>query len=349
MTIYNQKTTMDWRKQLRINERKTETVIGMFILIYGLIGLFIDYYINPVLHSLPFKDAIVALLSFKIHPTATLIMLAVAGISIIITFALHDRIILFGTDYHAVTSQNARTLEEQQLYNVIAEMQVAAGLRYMPKVYIIEADYMNAFASGYNEKSALIAITRGLLQKLNRSELQAVIAHELSHIRHQDIKLTLVASVLSNLMLIAIDILFYNAIFGGGRRRGRNEEEGNANRLLLIIILLRYLLPIITLLLMLYLSRTREYMADAGAVELTRDNSPLAHALLKISGDHRQNSDYYQNEYQRTPHEGVRRAAYIFDPGQAGISTQRSIFSLFSTHPAIKDRLKALGFESVKK
>lgn len=104
-------------------------------------------------------------------------------------------------------------LEEKKLYNVIEEMKVAAGLSFMPKVYIIEADYMNAFASGLSEKSAMVAITRGLMNKLDRAELQAVMAHELSHIRHQDIKLTMMASVLSNIMLIIVDLLFYNLIF----------------------------------------------------------------------------------------------------------------------------------------
>src|SRR5262249_44554297 len=146
-----------------------------------------------------------------------------------------------------------------------------------------------------------------------RSELQAVMAHELSHIRHMDIKLTLMASVLSNLMLIILDVLFYSMLFGNGRRRDR-EGGGGANILFIVILLLRYLLPLITVLLMLYLSRTREYMADAGCVELMRDNSPLARALLKIQDDHEQNQQQYAAEYQQTPHESVRREAYIFTP-----------------------------------
>ena len=211
----------------------------------------------------------------------------------------------------------------------------------MPKIYIIDADYMNAFASGYSEKSALIAITRGLMQKLNRSELQAVMAHELNHIRHHDIKLTLMASVLSNIMLMVIDVMFYAVIFG--------QRKGRDNRLVFVIMILRFILPILTVILLLYLSRTREYMADAGAVELTRDNEPLAKALLKISDDHQQNMQTYKQEYLKTAHEDVRRAAYIFDPVQAGIKPVKSASSLFSTHPSIKDRLKALGITEYPK
>ena len=112
-----------------------------------------------------------------------------------------------------------------------------------------------------------------------------------------------------------------------------------------MIILLRYLLPVITVILLLYLSRTREYMADAGAVELTRDNTPLAKALLKINSDHQQHQDEYARDYRSTAHEDLRFAAYIFEPTQMGISLQNSVASLFSTHPLLKDRLKALGFE----
>lgn len=336
---------MDWRTQLRINDRRTKIVISLFILIYLAVGMLIDLYLHSGTITtqygtqyIPLSVTFHSLITFQIIPYATLLMGAVAAISIIITFAMHDKIMLLGTEYREITPHTAKSLEEKQLYNVVEEMKAAAGLRYMPKVYIIEADYMNAFASGYSEKSAMVAITRGLIQKLDRSELQAVMAHELSHIRHHDIKLTLIASVLSNLTLMAIDIMFYGVIFGRGRDRD--------NRLVMVIILLRFILPLLTVILMLYLSRTREYMADAGAVELTRDNAPLGKALLKISNDHQENSKTYGQAYMQTPHEDVRRAAYIFDPIQAGVEPVKSMSTMFSTHPSIKDRLKALGFKS---
>ena len=334
----------DWRKQLRINDRRTRIVIAMFIAIYLAVGLLIDLYMHVDLSQLPLSQAIIALVTFQVTPAATLLMGAIAIISLLITFALHDRIIMLGTEYFEVNPKTARNNEELQLYNVIEELKIAAGLRFMPKVFLIEADYMNAFASGYSEKSALVAITRGLMQKLSRSELQAVMAHELSHIRHHDIKLTLMATVLSNIMIIAIDILFRGVIFGGRRRRDENNNGGNGNALVMIIILLRFILPLLTVVLLMYLSRTREFMADAGAVELTRDNTPLANALLKISSDHEAHQDSYACAYSATVHEDIRRAAYIFDPTQAGISIQQSFAAMFSTHPPLAKRLKALGF-----
>lgn len=302
----------DWREHLRSNERRTRFVIMMFISLYMLLGLLVDVYLNihTIFPPLPITEILKQLVTFQIFPYATLTMVGVAALSIFVTYSFHDRIMLLGTEYHEITPETARNLEERQLYNVVSEMKVAAALKYMPKVYVIEADYMNAFASGYSEKSAMVAITRGLMEKLNREELQAVMAHELSYILHSDIKLTLMASVLANLMLIVLDILFYSVVFGGN---GRDRRNGG-NPVLLVIILLRYILPITTVLLLLYLSRTREYMADAGCVELTRNNQPLINALLKIHQDHMENRDQYGAAYSQTAHEDVRREAYIYDP-----------------------------------
>ncbi len=335
-------TTADWRQVIRKNNHRTFFVIGVFILIYVALGLLVDMYMatGHYPQAKP-SDIFQALITFQIFPLVTLIMLGVAVISLLITFSFHDQLMLLGTDYREITPDTAQNTAEQQLYNVVEEMKIAASLNYMPRVYIIEADYMNAFASGYSEKSAMVAITRGLMQKLNRAELQAVMAHELSHIRHLDIKLTLIASVLANLMVIILDMLFYNAIFS--RRSSDDERSGNA--LLTIIIVLRYVLPIINILLLLYLSRTREYMADAGCVQLTRDNQALASALLKINNDHQENQATYNAAYQQTAHENVRREAYIFDPIQAGIESTGALTDLFSTHPNLKDRLAALGYK----
>lgn len=335
-------TTSDWRKILRLNTHRTYFVLVSFVLIYAALGLLVDVYMNAQLYPQASLGKIFnALIYFQLFPKATLLLAAIAIVAILVTFAWHDRLMLLGTEYHEITPTTARNTQELQLYNVIEEMKIASGLSFMPRVYIIDADYMNAFASGYSEKSSMVAITRGLMTKLNRAELQAVMAHELSHIRHLDIKLTLMAAVLSNITLIVIDLLFRSVLYGNSRSR----ERGGRNNLFLIIMALRILLPVITILLIFYLSRTREYMADAGCVELMRDNQPLATALLKIYNDHISNVDKYAAQYQSTPHESVRREAYIFDPAQAGISNMQSLSDLFSTHPSIKKRLEALGFQ----
>lgn len=329
-------TSTDWRGQLKRNERKTRYVIALFILIYTGVGLVVDVLILESQYpGYPLSLYFYSLLTFQKMPFATMLMGGIAVVSLFVTYAAYDRIMLLGTDYREITPETANSLQEKQVYNVVEEMKVAAGLRYMPKVFIIEAGYMNAFASGYSEKSAMVAITRGLVEKLDRAEMQAVMAHELSHIRHHDIKLTLMTAILSNILLMTIDFLFYSVIY----RRG----EKNDNRLVSIIIMLRYILPLLTVVLTLFLSRTREYMADLGAVELMRNNEPMARALLKIHKDHQKNALAYAQAYTNTPHEQVRRASYLYDP--KAFDSAGDFSSLFSTHPTLVERLKALGFK----
>lgn len=337
--------TANWRQVIRDNQRRSRLVILTYILIYVALGLLIDvFYQAGHYPQASLGDIFFALISLKIMPYVTLITSAVAVISLWVTFAYADKLMLLGTEYRQITPETAANTEEVQLYNVVEEMKVAAGMKFMPRVYIIEADYMNAFASGWSEKSAMVAITRGLMQKLDRAEMQAVMAHELTHIRHQDIKLTLVASVLSNLILMIIDVLFYSVVFGSNGRSS-NGDRDRSNAFFIIIILLRYLLPLVTILLMFYLSRRREFMADAGAVELMRDNEPMARALLKISQDHQAHAAEYNQDYRENGHEQVRRQAYIYDPVEAGIEPVKSLADAFSTHPSTEERLKALGFK----
>ena len=330
-------TVADWRGELKRNEVKTRWVIATFIAVYVAVGLVVDAFVLQSFYpGAPLGQCFYALLSLQTLPLATLLMIGLAVVSLFVTYAFYDQIMLLGTDSREITPETAQTLQEKQLYHVVEEMKVAAGLQFMPKVFIIEAPYMNAFASGYSEKSAMVAITRGLMERLDRAELQAVMAHELSHIRHHDIKLTLMVAILSNLLLIVIDIMFYAVVF----KRDRRDD----NRLASIIVVMRYVLPLITLILGLYLSRTREYMADSGSVELMRDNEPMARALLKISQDHQAHAEQYAEAYGSTPHEQVRHASYLFDPSD--IDPVKSLSSAFDTHPSVEARLNAIGFKS---
>lgn len=333
--------SINWRNTLQQNNRRTFIIILLFFVIYCGLGLLVDSFVVAGRYpDASLSDIVHALITLQLFPLATTIMLVVAAVSLFVTYAFADQLMLLGTDYHEINAETANTPAEKQLYNVVEELKIAAGLQYMPRIYIIEADYMNAFASGFSEKSAMMAITRGLMEKLDRDELQAVMAHELSHIRHLDIKLTVTASLLANMILIVLDIFFRNALYSsrGGQNRSRNN-------LVIIIIVLRFVLPVINILLLLYLSRTRELMADAGSVELTRSNEPLARALIKISDDHSEHKEKYVEEYQKTPHESVRREAYIFDPMEAGIKDMSSFNDLFSTHPSLEKRLEALGYK----
>ena len=341
-----QKSAVDWRRSLNQNRRRTALVIATFIVIYLAIGLLADLYIyvwrypGAVISQLFF-----ALLTFRLFPKIMMITGLIAAVSLYITFAFSHKLVMLGTEYREITSDITQNFQEKVLYNVVEELRISAALKFMPRIYVINADYMNAFASGYNEKSAMVAITHGLLYKLDRSELEAVIAHELSHIRHMDIKLTMTASVLANILLIVVDALFFSIIFRDrSQERGGEAAAGGRNPLFIFILLSRCLMPFLTIVLMLYLSRTREYMADAGSVELMRDNEPLARALIKIQDDYAQNQEDYSHQYSQTPHEAVRHAAYIFNPVVSGIQLRNFLSDFFSTHPSLKKRLAAIGY-----
>jgi heat shock protein HtpX len=207
------------------------------------------------------------------------------------------------------------------LYNVVENLSITAGLP-MPKVYIVEDRAPNAFATGRNKDHAVVAVTTGLLEILNRRELEGVVAHELSHIGNRDILLSTVVVVLVGFVSILADI-FMRGAFGHGNRS--NNKGGNV--LMIIGIVLVILSPIFAKLIQLAISRKREFLADASAVLLTRFPDGLASALQKIEQAHIP----MQNKHEATAH------LYISSP-----LTAKKMSTLFRTHPLTEDRVKAL-------
>jgi heat shock protein HtpX len=216
------------------------------------------------------------------------------------------------------------------LFNVVEEMTIAAGLP-MPKVYIIEDSAPNAFATGRDPDHASVAVTSGLLEKLNRDELQGVIAHEMSHVGNFDIRYAMLVGVLVGTTVLISDFVLRGLGFGGGGR-GRGGGGGYAQLIMLAIaIVLAILAPLFARLLQLSISRQREYLADASAVRLTRNPKGLADALQKISGD-------------REVLEAANRATahlYIVNPVKR---FEKRAKGLFSTHPPIEERIQILRF-----
>ena len=319
----------DFRETIRKNNRRTTFVMGMFIALYLLLGLLIDVALYLQTET-SISHILLSIANGSLPLKETVITVIIACISIAITFKMSDKLMLMGTNSKEITSlETALNDEEKQLYNIVEELKISAGMTYIPKVYILEDNYTNAFASGYSEKSALIAVTRRLVKLLNRNELQAVVAHELTHTRNNDIKLTLFATVLANIMLLIVDVLFRGILYSRNRK-----IDG---RIMIIVVILRVVFPLVSYSLLMYLSRTREYMADARAVELMRTNQPMINALKKISGD------YEDNEAEITipKTDEIRRAAYIFNIDS--IKKYRSkISSMFSTHPKTQDRINEL-------
>lgn len=219
--------------------------------------------------------------------------------------------------------------DDPELWNVIEELCIAGGLP-IPKIYLINDSAPNAFATGRDPEHSVVAITTGLRQKLNRDELQGVMAHELSHIRFFDIRLQTLIGVLVGLTALISDIFLRSLWWGGGRRRSRSGSRGGAEAVLLIVAILAAILaPIFARLLQLSISRKREYLADAGAVQLTRYPLGLARALDKISSD----KEVLEVANRATQH------LYIVNPIKP---FEERAKNLFSTHPPIKERIARL-------
>lgn len=213
----------------------------------------------------------------------SLILYIAVIFSVLMSFGSYwwsDKIVLVMSKAKPVTHENAR-----EIYHIVENLCITAGLP-IPKIYIIEDSAPNAFATGRNPEHGVICLTSGIIQKLEKSELEGVIAHELSHIGNKDILLSTVIVVMVGFITLLAD-WFRNWSFFGGRRRNNDNEEGGQLQLILMIIsiVLSILAPIAAMLMQLAISRKREFLADADGALLTRYPEGLAKALEKISAD----------------------------------------------------------------
>ncbi len=254
--------------------------------------------------------------------------LVLAGVAIWFTIAW------FANTAIIQAATGARPLERKEnmrVYNLVENLCISQGMK-MPNVYVIEDDALNAYASGINEKTYAVTLTRGIINTLDDAELEGVIAHELAHIRNRDVRLLIVSivfvGIFAFLSQMAIRSLFYSNM-GGGRRR--DGKDGGGAIIIVAAILISAIAYFISILLRFGISRRREYMADAGAAEMTRNPLALASALRKISGNphiaHVKNEDVAQ---------------LFIDHPQVKKEKTFSLSSLFATHPPIEKRIKAL-------
>ena len=232
-----------------------------------------------------------------------------------------DKIVLLSTG-----AKPANKKEHFDFFTVTENLSIASGLP-MPKLYVMEEQSMNAFATGRGPKHAVVCATTGILNRLERSELEGVIAHELSHIKNYDILLASIVAVLVGTIALVADIIMRSLWWGGNDR-----DRENKNPLMLVILFIALILtPIVATLIQLAVSRRREFLADASGALITRYPEGLARALEKISGDR-----------NPTVHATTSTAhLFIANPFKKG--SRRSWFaSLFSTHPPIEERIKRL-------
>lgn len=247
-------------------------------------------------------------------------------------------IMTWGSYYYSdkivLAVSRARPVEREEypyLYNVVEGLAIAAGLP-KPRCYVIDDTAPNAFASGRNPEKAVIVVTEGLLKKLNRAELEGVIAHEMSHIKNYDIRLQTLAVVMVGVVVLLSDWIMRSFLWGGKGRRRDSKGGGNAGTILILVALvLAILSPLIAQLLKLAVSRKREFLADADGAMLTRYPPGLASALKKLAAD-------------KEPLEVANKATahlYIVNPLKEG-KRGGGMAKLFNTHPPIEERVRAL-------
>lgn len=223
--------------------------------------------------------------------------------------------------------------ENLKLVNILDSLMVSSGLEHRPQLYVVEDSQPNAFATGRDPKHSVICVTTGLLNKLDYYELEGVIAHEMGHIKNYDIRLSAIVTVMVGFVVMLSD-MFSRALFWG-RARDRDDDSGSGNAILMIIGLIFLILsPIFGKLMQLAVSRKREFLADATAVEFTRNPDGLISALQKISSD----PNELKTANNATSH------MYVVNPFRKNALAHKTkkTSNIWSTHPSTQDRIEAL-------
>jgi heat shock protein HtpX len=310
MTVQHGRT---FHEQIASNRRRSFLLLLIVAVVLGGFGFLIGYVLTESLEG---------------GYVAVAIALVVALLLSAGSWFAGDSIVLAASRARLVTEADA-----PQLLNVVRELTLAANLP-MPRVYVIDDPAPNAFATGRDSQHASVAVTSGLLQKLDREELQGVIGHELSHIRNLDIRFTLLVGVLVGSIVLLADFFLRWTWFGGGPRGGGGRRGGGGGGALLLIlfvvaIVLAILAPVLARLIQMAVSRQREYLADASSVDLTRNPYGLQRALAKIGTD----GERLSVANRATQH------LYFVNPLKK-LDSRAS--SLMSTHPPIVERVNRL-------
>ena len=252
--------------------------------------------------------------------------LVIGVVYTLIAYYSGDQMILTMTGAKPVTKE-----EHPYLYHTVEGLAMAAGLKKAPRVFVIEDSALNAFATGRDPEHSSITVTTGLLKRMNRQELEGVIAHEMSHIKNLDIRMMMLAAVLVGVVVLLSDFMLRSFIWGGRGRRDRESGQG-AVIIMLLALLLAILAPLFAQMIKLAVSRRREFLADANAVALTRYPPGLASALEKIKND----PDPLVDKANRaTAHLFISTP---FRKSKGGLMMTR----LFATHPPIEERIAKL-------
>lgn len=289
-------------QQIRSNKLRSALLVGLFMCIIGVIGIAFAYL-------------------YDAGPGAVVLAIIISTIMSLVSYYAGDKLALISAGAHGPIAQE----DNPYVYRLIENLAITAGLP-MPKVYMIEDDVPNAFATGRDPQHASIAVTTGIVNLLENEELEGVIAHELSHIKNYDIRLMTVVIICVGIVSLLANWFLRLSVFGGNNR---SRSSGNVGLILALVgVVLIIFSPIISKIIQLAVSRKREYLADSSGVLLTRYPEGLARALEKIEA----HAAPMLRANSATAH------LYIANP----FGKQRRWRNLFSTHPPIEDRINIL-------
>jgi len=254
-------------------------------------------------------------------PLILISVLAGTLVWFVIAFLFHQQFVLLATGASPLERK-----ENKRVYNIVENLCISKGMK-MPAVYIIHDDSLNAFASGINERTFSITLSKGIIEKLDDAELEGVIAHELSHIINRDVRLLIITIIFVGIFSFISEVAFRSLRFAG---RGNDKEGKGKGVVILIVVVVTAVAYFISLFLRFGISRNREYMADAGAAEMTKNPQALASALRKISAD-----PYIEAVESRD-------VAQLFIEHPAKEENRSWLDGIFETHPPIKKRIELL-------
>lgn len=291
--------------QIESNKRKTWLIAIGFLIVFALVGASVGIYL------------------FDSPLAGTILAFVIGIIYVAIMTAAGTKMVMAMNGAREIKSED----EYPFLWNTVESLSIGARLP-MPKVYVIDEPSPNAFAAGMTPNNAAVAVTKGLLDRLNREEVEAVIAHEVAHIQNYDVRIATTAIALVAVIGLLSDVVMRSMWFGGARRRrDRNDNNGLMAIIAVVVIILA---PIIAILIQLAISRNREYLADAGGAELCRNPMALASALKKIA-------DIEEPMPSVSP---TCAALYFSDPAKA--KQKRAKRNLLATHPPVEERIHRL-------
>ncbi len=301
-------------EQIAKNRAKTVFIIIGFVIFITVVGFALGYYVD-YRYGVGSYNSIFFMV----------IALIIAVIMSFSSYYYSDKIVLGLTGAKPISRE-----ENPRVYYIVEGLSIAAGLP-MPRIYMIEDDGMNAFATGRNPENSVVVFTRGLIDNLNDEELKGVASHELSHIKNYDILLGTIIVIFVGMLSIMSNIVLRSFFFGGGKRRSSRSSGGGILSLIFLLIglLLLILSPVIATLIRLSISRNREFLADSTGALISRYPAGLASALKKISNF----SDV------RT---ASNATAHLFIANPLGSKAKVLFSNLFSTHPSIEERIKRL-------